>query len=118
MPKQLVPEETYTFAELDREYQGEIVGNLGRKVAPQTVWKFVPDFEVGYAAALADDTAIQIFDDDMEAMIEAIKHQGKVTRPILIDELDEDRVWMEGRHRSLASQEIGLKTIPVLYRIE
>jgi len=118
MTKRLTPDATYTFAELDREHQGEIVGNLGRKVAQQTVWKFVPDFPVDAAAALADDTAIQIFDHDIESIVEAIKHQGGVKRPILIDELDEDESWMEGRHRSLASQEMGLKTIPALYRVE
>lgn len=118
MPKRLVPDETYTFVELDHEHQGEIVGNLGRKVAQQTSWKFVPDFPVDAAAALADDTAIQIFDEDLEFMIAAIKRQGKVTRPILIDTLDEDSAWMEGRHRSFASQEMRLKTIPALYRVE
>jgi hypothetical protein len=109
---------TFKFSELSREHQGEIVGNLGRKVAQGTVWELVPDFPVDNAAALADDTAIQIFDDDVESLIEGIKHQGKVTRPILIDELDEERPWMEGRHRSIASQQMGLKTIPALYRIE
>lgn len=111
-------EKTFRFAELNREHQGEIVGNLGRKVAQGTVWKLVPDFPVDHAAALADVTAIQIFDDDIESLIEGIKHQGKVTRPILIDELDEEGAWMEGKHRSLASQQMGLKTIPALYRVE
>lgn len=112
------PEKIFRFSELSREHQGEIVGNLGRKVSRSTVWQLVPDFPVDHAAALADDTGIQIFDDDIESLIERIKHQGKVTRPILIDELDEEAPWMEGRHRSLASQEMGLKTIPTLYRIE
>jgi hypothetical protein len=109
---------TFKFLELDREHQGEIVGNLGRKVAKDTVWELIPDYPVDAAAALADATAIQIFDDDIESIIEGIKHQGKVTRPILIDELDEEASWMEGRHRSLASQEMGLETIPALVRIE
>jgi hypothetical protein len=119
MAKRLVPDATYTFSELDREHQGEIVGNMGRKLALLTSWKFVPDYPVDAAAALADDTAIQIFDHDIESIIDAIKHQGGVKRPILIDELNEDESpWMEGRHRSLASQEMGLKTIPALVRIE
>jgi len=39
-------------------------------------------------------------------------------RPILIDDLNEGHIWMEGRHRSIASEKLGLKTIPALYRIE
>jgi len=112
------PEKTFRFAELGREHQVEIVGNLGRKVAQNTVWELVPDFSVDSAAALAWDTSIQIFDEDVEDLVEGIKRQGKVTRPILIDELDEDAPWMEGRHRAIASEELGLKTIPALYRIE
>lgn len=112
------PVKVFRFSELNREHQGEIIGNLGRKVAQKTVWELVPDYPVDAAAALADATAIQIFDDDVESLIEGIKHQGKVIRPILIDELDEDAPWMEGRHRSFASQEMGLKTIPALVRVE
>jgi hypothetical protein len=120
MAKRLIPNKVYKFSELDQEHQGEIVGNLGRKVAKQTTWRFIPDYPVDAAAALADETAIQIFFRDIESMIDAIKHQGKVTRPILIDELDEDedRHWMEGRHRSFASQEMRLKVIPALVREE
>lgn len=112
------PEKTFRFSELSREHQGEIVGNLGRKVAQKTVWQLVPDFPVDQAAALAADTSIQIFDDDVESLVRQIKHQGQVTRPILIDELDEEGAWMEGRHRSFASQEMSLKTIPALYRVK
>lgn len=110
----------FKFSELNREHQGEIVANLGPKVAQGTAWELVPDYPVDAAAALADATSIQIFDEDIESLIEAIKHQGKVTRPILIDELDEDedRHWMEGRHRSFASQQMRLETIPALVRIE
>lgn len=107
----------YRFSELDHEHQLEVIGNLGRKIAETTVWEYVSDYPVDPAAALADVTSIQIFDSDIESLIEAIKRRGKVTRPILIDELDEDASWMEGRHRSLASQEMGLKTIPALVRI-
>jgi hypothetical protein len=113
-----VPYKTFKFAQLSKEHQGEIVGNLGRKVAQGTVWKLIPDFSVDHAAALADVTSIQIFDEDIKSMISAIKHQGKVTRPILIDELNEECPWIEGRHRSLASQEMGLKKILTLYRVE
>lgn len=107
----------YRFSELDHQHQVEVIGNLGRKVAETTVWKYVPDFSVDHAAALADDTSIQIFDADIKSLVEGIGREGKVIRPILIDESDEDAPWMEGRHRSLASQEMGLKTIPALVRI-
>lgn len=118
MARRRNPNKIFKFSELGQEHKSEIVGNLGRKVAEKTMWALIPDYPVDQAAALADDTSIQIFDRDVESIIEAIKHQGKVTRPILIDDLDEDRAWMEGRHRSFASQEMGLKTIPALYRIE
>lgn len=118
MARRRNPEKTFRFSDLSREHQGEIVGNLGHKVAQQTVWKMVPHFPVDQAAALAWDTSIQIFDHDVESLVRQIEHQGKVTRPILIDDLDEEGAWMEGRHRSIASQEMGLKTIPALYRIE
>lgn len=111
-------ENRYLFSELDKEHQIEIVGNLGRKVAEQTVWQLIPDFPVDQAAATAWDTSITIFDSDVESVMSQIEHQGKVIRPILIDDLDEESVWMEGRHRSIASEELGLKTIPALYRIE
>lgn len=111
-------ERNYSFSQLDREHQHEIIGNLGRKVAEQTVWRLIPDFPVDQAAAMAWDTSITIFDADVESIKDQIKHKGKVLRPILIDDLDEEHVWMEGRHRSIASEELGLKTIPALYRIE
>ncbi len=111
------PKDTFAFSELGREHQVEIVGNLGRKVAERTIWKLVPDFPVDAAAALADSTSIQIFDSDVQDVMDGIRRKGKVTRPILIDETGEE-AWMEGRHRSFASQELGLKTIPALYRVE
>lgn len=114
------PAKTFRFSNLNREHQREIVGNLGRKASQDTVWEFAPDFPVDHAAALADDKIhpTKVRDDDVESLIEEIKHQGKVTRPILIDELGKQGVWMEGRHRSLASQKMGFKTILALYRIE
>jgi hypothetical protein len=108
----------YRFSDLGREHQIEVIGNLGRKVAKGTVWELIPDFPVDQAAALAWDTGIQIFDDDVESLIEAIKHHGNVIRPILIDDLDDDNQWMEGRHRAISSQEMGLKRIPALYRVK
>jgi hypothetical protein len=111
-------EKTFRFSELGREHQAEIAGNLGLKTAKETVWKLVPDFPVDQAAALAWDTSIQIFDDDVDSVARQIEREGKVTRPILIDDLSEEHTWMEGRHRSIASEKLGLKTIPALYRIE
>jgi hypothetical protein len=112
-------ERTYLFSELDKEHQIEIIGNLDdRKVAEKTVWKLVPDFPVDQASAMAWDTSVIIFDADVESVMEQIKRKGGVQRPILIDDLDEEDQWMEGRHRSIASEELGLKTIPALYRIE
>jgi hypothetical protein len=112
---------TYLFSELGKQHQNEIVGNLGREVAEKTVWELVPDYPVDEAAAWAWDTAIMIHDDDVESLMGRIKRQG-VLRPILIDTLHADEegegVWMEGRHRSIASEQLGLKTIPALYRIE
>lgn len=118
MAKRQTREKTLRFSELDKEYQNEIVGNLGREVAQKTIWKLVPDFPVDEAAALAWDTSITIFDRDVESLALQIEYQGKVTRPILIDTLDEEDIWMEGRHRSIASEKLGLKTIPALYRVE
>jgi hypothetical protein len=108
----------YRFSELDREHQIEIIGNLGRAVAQKTVWELVPDFPVNEATAWAWDTSVTIFDHDVESVKQEIEREGKVLRPILIDTLNESSIWMEGRHRSIASEELGLKTIPALYRIE
>lgn len=105
------------FLDLDREHQREVIGNLGREVAERTVWELVPDYPVDQAAAWAWDTSITIFDRDIESVMDGIKRAGKVLRPILIDDLDEEGVWMEGRHRAIASEELGLKTIPALVRI-
>jgi len=109
----------YRFSDLDREHQIEVIGNLGtRKVAEKTVWELVPDFPVNIAAGMAWDTSIMIADDRVDSVARKIENQGKVVRPILVDDLDEGYVWMEGRHRSIASEKLGLKTIPALYRIE
>lgn len=108
----------YRFSELDREHQAEVIGNLGREEARKTVWEFVPEFPTDQAAALAWDTSIQIFDDDVASVKRQIEHQGKVTRPILVDDLDKDGPWMEGKHRAIASAELRLRTIPALVRIE
>jgi len=118
MARRRKKERHYLFSELDQEYQREIVGNLGRKVAKQTVWQLVPDFPVDQALAIAWDTSITIFDRDVESLMRQIERQGQVLRPILVDEVNEEGVWMEGRHRSIASAELGLKTIPALYRVE
>lgn len=107
----------YRFSDLDREHRIEVIGNLGRKVAEKTVWRLVPDYPVNLATGMAWDTSVTIADDDVESVMREIEHAGKVLRPILIDDLDEDSVWMEGRHRSIASEELGLKTIPALVRI-
>jgi hypothetical protein len=112
------PEKTLKFSELSREHQVEIVGNLGPEVAQRTLWRLIPDFPVDHAAALAWDTSVMIFDADIESIMEQIERKGGVHRPILIDDLDEEDQWMEGRHRSIASQKMGLKTIPALYRLE
>lgn len=95
-----------------------MVGNLGREVAEKTVWQLVPDYPIDQAAALAWDTSVTIFDADVHSVASRIEHAGKVLRPILIDDLDEDHPWMEGRHRSIASEELGLKTIPALVRVK
>lgn len=109
----------YRFSDLDREHQIEVVGNLGtRAIAEKTVWELVLDYPVDMAAAMAWDTSITIFDDRLESAVRAIEHAGRVLRPILIDDLDEGYVWMEGRHRSIASEKLGLKTIPALVRVE
>lgn len=63
------------------------------------------------------DTSVVIFDSHVESVLRDIEHAGKVLRPILIDDLDEDEPWMEGRHRAIASEKLGLRTIPALVRI-
>lgn len=108
----------YRFSDLDREHQIEVIGNLGRPAAEKTVWKLVPDFPVNLAAAMAWDTSVVIFDQRVESVARKIEHAGKVLRPILIDDLYEDSPWMEGRHRSIASEKMGLETIPALVRIK
>lgn len=108
----------YRFADLGKEHQFEIIGNLGREVAKKTVWDLVQDYPVDLAAAMAWDSSIVISDARVQSTVEKIKHTGKVLRPILIDDLDEDSRWMEGRHRSMASEELGFKTIPALVRIK
>jgi hypothetical protein len=107
----------YRFSDLDREHQVEVIGNLGTR-ARKTVWELVPDFPVDLAAAMAWDTSVLIFDDHVESVVRKIEQAGKVLRPILIDDLDEDYAWMEGRHRSIASENMGLKTIPALVRVK
>lgn len=105
------------FSDLDREHQIEVIGNLGRKAAGKTAWNLVPDFPVDLATAMAWDTSVVIFDMRVQSTVRAIEHEGKVLRPILVDDLDADAVWMEGRHRAIASEALGLKTIPALVRI-
>lgn len=107
----------YRFSDLDREHQLEVIGNIGtRAAAEKTVWRLVPDFPVELATAMAWDTSIMIFDDHVEAVAARIEREG-VLRPILVDDLDEGNAWMEGRHRSIASEKLGFKTIPALVRI-
>jgi hypothetical protein len=111
-------EKHYKFSELSKEHQIEVIGNIGLAVAAEkTVWELVPDYPVDLAAGMAWDTSVMIFDDRVESTADKIRRAGKVLRPILIDDLDEDSPWMEGRHRSIASEKLGLKTIPALVRI-
>lgn len=108
----------YKFKDLDAEHQAEVRSNVGDKAAKKTVWTFVPDYPVSAAAALAWDTSIVIMDDRVDDVLSQIRDAGEVLRPILIDDLDPDSSWMEGHHRSIASEELGLKTIPALVRIK
>ncbi len=109
----------YRFSDLGQEHQIEVIGNVGiRSVAEETVWELVPDYPVDLAAGMAWDTSILIFDGRVESVVRKIEQDGKVLRPILIDAIDEDSPWMEGRHRSIASEKLGLKTIPALVRIK
>lgn len=108
----------YSFSELQPQHRMEVTANLGDKTARKTVWELVPDYPVDAAATLAWDTSISIFDHDIESLMGQIKDAGEVLRPIIIDELDYDAPWMEGHHRAIASEELGLKTIPALIRIE
>jgi len=108
----------YKFSEMGEEHQDEITGNLGLKLARKTVWELVQDYPVDQAVALAWDTSVTIFDRDVESVRWQIESEGKVTRPILIDGLNEGSVWMEGRHRSIASEALGLKTIPAFVRVK
>jgi hypothetical protein len=112
------PQSVYKFSEMGEEHQDEITGNLGQKLARKTAWELVPDFPVDQAVALTWDTSVTIFDRDVESVKWQIESEGKVTRPILIDALDEESIWMEGRHRSLASEALGLKTIPAFVRVK
>lgn len=106
-----------TFSDLDREHQVEVAGNLGRTVAEKTAWQLVSDYPVDQAAAMAWDTSVVIYDSRIESLARQIEDAGKVLRPIMIDDLDAGSSWMEGRHRAIASEKLGLKTIPVLLRI-
>ena len=109
----------YRFSELGQEHQIEVIGNIGiRSSAEETVWELVPDYPVDLATAMAWYTSILIFDGRVESVVDRIRQAGKVLRPILIDDLDEDSPWMEGRHRSIASEKLGLSTIPALVRIK
>lgn len=109
----------YRFLDLDREHQLEILGNLSNdKAAKKSMWVFVSDYPVELATAIAWDTSVTIVDEHVESLVFMIDHKGKVRRPILIDDLNEDSVWMEGRHRSIASEELGFKTIPAFVRVK
>lgn len=109
----------YRFSELDPEHQREVLWHLDRKLATKTVWEFVPKFPAEEAAGFAWDISVMVHDSHVEAVKRAIKDEG-ILRPILIDNLEEndDKWWMEGIHRSIAANEIGLKTVPVLLRVE
>ena len=111
----------YLFSELDQEHQRAVVANLGRGAAKKTVWRLMSDFPVDQAAAIAWDTSLVIHDRDVESEVAQIEILGEVRRPVLIDQLhalDVEDIWMEGKHRAIASEKLGLKTIPALVRIE
>jgi len=106
----------YKFSEMSRDHKREIVSHLGRKAAPKTSWEYVPKFPTEAASALANDVAIIVSDRRVAAVVSGLK-AGGTFRPILIDELNEGNEWVEGIHRSIAAEELRLKTVPVFVRI-
>jgi hypothetical protein len=106
----------YKFSEMSRDHKREIVGQLGRKAAPKTSWEFVQKFPTEAASALANDVAIIISDRRVRAVVLGLK-AGNALQPILIDDLSEGNEWVEGIHRSIAAQELGMKFVPVFVRI-
>lgn len=108
---------TYSFKELAREHQLEVIGHLGKKAARTTVWRLEKEYPTYAAAAFAWDTAIMVHDSRVDAVASGLKAGGDL-RPILIDDLVEGDGWIEGIHRSIASGQLGRKTMPVLLRVK
>lgn len=122
----------YRFSELDRNQQLAVIanlrktpgvfdwipdGNFSEKLAQSTVWEFISDYPVDLAAGYAWDNSVVIFDADVRSMAIKIEAEGKAITPILIDDTDEEDVWIEGRLRAIAYEKLGLETIPALVRI-
>jgi hypothetical protein len=108
----------YKFADLEREHQWEVAGQLGRRLAARTVWELHPRFPTEGAAAIAWDASVTVSERRVREVKLALEAGGSL-RPILIDALDENREpWIEGIHRSIAASELGLETIPALLRVE
>ena len=107
---------TIPFSKLTPEHQDEIVGNLGEKVAESTRWQLDEKFPTEFAASMAWDTSVVMSDYRIRSLAAQIESSGTV-RPILVDDLDVEEAWMEGRHRAIAAESIGMKTIPALVRV-
>lgn len=107
---------TRKFSEMDSEHKEEIVSQLGRNAAQKTQWEFHKKFPTEAAAALASDVSVMISDRRVRDVVMGLEAGGEF-RPILIDDLGEDGPWMEGIHRSIAAEELGLKFLPAFVRI-
>jgi hypothetical protein len=108
---------TYKFREMDKLHQQEIVWNLGERLAKETAWKFVRKYPVQEAVALTDDVGVLLSDRRVMDVVSGLQAGGKF-RPVLIDEIDEKGSWMEGMHRSIAAEELGMDFLPAFVRVE
>jgi len=106
----------YKFSELPTEHQHEIVGHLGGS-AVKTAWKFERKFPTEEAVQVAWDSCVMISDSRVRNVMMGLEAGGTL-RPMLMDTLDEDNVWMEGHHRAFAASNLGYKTVPVFLRVE
>lgn len=108
---------TYTFHDLPREHQLEVVGQMGKKNARTTVWRLEKEYPTDAAAAFAWDMSVMVYDSRVDAVVAGLEAGGDF-RPILIDDLVDGDGWIEGIHRAIAAQKMGRKTVPVLLRVK
>lgn len=117
----MIPGRVYLFSELGREHQREVEENLDKQTARTTRWVFDPEFPTEHVVVLAIDTKhpTTVRRENVLSVSLAIIERGGVIRPILVDDRDRNGGWwwMEGRHRSLAAEMLGMKTVPVLRRV-